>query len=433
MTSGGVSAWAMLLGRLAGRLWVRVALFALLAVAGAALAGLFEHRIPAGLRDRFTTGSLLPILTILASGMLAVSTFSLNVMVSAHNAAARQTTPRVHRVLLADTTTQTVLAVFIGAFVYALSAIILIRSGFYPEGAGVLLLAMTVAVVVLVVLSLLRWIDHLSDLGSMDATLAAIEDATRGCLLRSRRLPALGGVVAEAGPPAPSAAKADAGRTLPGGAQPIAAPATGYVQFIDMRRIDALLGTAQISVRLVIRTGDYVIEGQVIGHARGLDDTSAQELARHLTIGPHRTFEQDAGYGLLVLSETASHALSPSINDPGTAIAVICAQERLLLEWAHARPQEGLPLFARISLPDVSRESMIENAFAGPARDGARQIEVVLRLQEALARLANAPDPALAAAARAMRAHARAHADLALPLASERARLRAANGDGGER
>ena len=118
----------MTLVELSRRLWLRVSLFALLAVLGAGVAILLEGRIPTYVQDRFTTESVMPILSILASGMLAVSTFSLNVMVTAHNAAAQQTTPRVHRILLADTTTQTALSVFIGAFVYALSAIILIKS-----------------------------------------------------------------------------------------------------------------------------------------------------------------------------------------------------------------------------------------------------------------------------------------------------------------
>jgi uncharacterized membrane protein len=71
---------------------------------------------------------------------------------------------------------------------------------------------------------------------------------------------------------------------------------------------------------------------------------------------------------------------------------------------------------------------MIENAFAGTAREGAGQIEVVLRLREALGRISQAADPALADAAREMRGRARDYADVALPLDSERQRLRATPG-----
>lgn len=403
---------AMTLLRLGRRLWLRVTLFALLAALASGLAILLEETIPAGLRDRFTSQSVMPILTILASGMLAVSTFSLNVMVSAHNAAASQTTPRVHRILLADTTTQTVLATFIGAFVYALSAIILYQAGFYPEGAAVLVLGFTVAVVVLVVLALLRWIHHLSDLGSMDATLDSVEAATRACLIRARRLPALG------------ARTLTPNTVVPADATPIPAPSTGYLQLIDMPAISDLPGAGQSGVYLTVRPGDYVTEGQTIGHAAGLAREQARAIGRCLTVDAHRTIEQDVTHGLLVLSETASRALSPGINDPGTAIAVICRLEKLLLGWAHASPDSAAPLFPRIFLPEIPRTAMIESAFAGTARDGAGLIEVALRLQDALRRLSAAPDPDLAEAAQAMARRAREHADLSLPLESDRARLR---------
>lgn len=411
-----LSTWAMTLLRFSRKLWLRVSLFALLAVLAAAVSILLEDQLPNALKDRFTTDSVMPILSILASGMLAVSTFSLNVMVTAHNAAAQQATPRVHRILLADTTTHTVLAVFIGAFVYALSSIILIKSNVYPEGSSVLVLGFTVAVVVLVVLALLRWIHHLSDLGSMDATLAATESAARACLIRSRRLPSMG------------AAVMTQETAIPAQASPITAPATGYVQFIDMPGLSERLKSDQTRVYLYARPGDYVIEGQTIGHATGLKTNETETIARRYTIGRHRTFEQDASYGLLVLSETASRALSPGINDPGTAIAVICRQEKLLLEWAHASPKETTPLFPRAFLPDTSRRAMIENAFGGAARDGAGQIEVALRLRDALARIADAPDGTLAEAAHAMSSRALDYADAALPLDSERKRLREAPG-----
>ncbi|GAW33070.1 hypothetical protein RA2_00106 [Roseovarius sp. A-2] len=411
-----LSTWAMILLRFSRKLWLRVSLFALLAVLAAAVSILLEDQIPAALKDRFTTDSVMPILSILASGMLAVSTFSLNVMVTAHNAAAQQATPRVHRILLADTTTHTALAVFIGAFVYALSSIILIKSNVYPEGSSVLVLGFSVAVVVLVVLALLRWIHHLSDLGSMDATLAATEAAARACLVRTRRLPSLGAVVMTQD------------TVIPAHATPLTAHATGYVQFIDMPGISERLKSEQTRVYLYARPGDYVIEGQSIGHATGLKDRETETITRRFTIGPHRTFEQDTSYGLLVLSETASRALSPGINDPGTAIAVICRQEKLLLDWAHADPKEISPLFPRIFLPDISRHAMIENAFGGAARDGAGQIEVALRLRDALGRIADAPDTDLAKAAREMSTRALAYADAALPLDSERTRLREASG-----
>ncbi|MDH3263796.1 MAG: DUF2254 domain-containing protein, partial [Paracoccaceae bacterium] len=116
--------WTLL--RFARRVWVRVTLIAVLALVAAGAAPLLQGYIPESFALRIGANAVRPILNVLATSMLAVTTFSLSVMVAAHRAASDQVTPRTHRLLLADTTTQTVLATFLGAFLYALASIVLI-------------------------------------------------------------------------------------------------------------------------------------------------------------------------------------------------------------------------------------------------------------------------------------------------------------------
>ncbi|SNT02069.1 hypothetical protein [Antarctobacter heliothermus] len=61
------------LRRISRILWVRVALLSALSVIAALSAELLGPLIPDGPRDRFTASATLPILTILANGMLAVN------------------------------------------------------------------------------------------------------------------------------------------------------------------------------------------------------------------------------------------------------------------------------------------------------------------------------------------------------------------------
>ena len=405
----------MILLRVSRRLWVRVALMALLSVVAAVAAMYIEDFIPKDLRDRFQPDTVMPILTILASGMLAVSTFSLNVMVSAHNAAAAQATPRAHRILLADTTTQSVLATFIGAFVYALTSIILLRAGLDGGGSSVTVLIFTVAVVVLVILALLRWIDHLSDLGSMDATLRMTEAEARASLQLTRRAPAL------------RASTLTAETLIPTEATPIPSPRSGYLQFIDVAHMHEAIKKSEARIYIHTAPGQFLLTGQPVAYATGLTEKQGKAMQNSLTIGQHRTFEQDATYGLLVLSEIASRALSPGINDPGTAIDVIARQERLLWNWAGAEEAKGDPKFPRIFVPELSRNEMIQSAFSSTARDGADTIEVTCRLLHALRVLQDAPDPALAKAAARMSETARQYAEEALTLKSEKETMRQAH------
>lgn len=397
--------------RLSRKLWVRVALMAGLALVAALATMLFEDTLPSGLRDRFGPGAVMPILTILASGMLAVSTFSLNVMVSAFRAAADQATPRAHRILLKDTTTQSVLAVFIGAFVYSLSAILLLKSGLHGEGTVTILMGVTAMIVVLVIVAMVRWIDHLSDLGSMDATLRVIEAQTRAGLRQSRARPGFG------------ARTLSADTVIPEDAKPLPAPASGFLQVVDLAAISKCLPGPAAHVYLTEEPGASVLKGQLIGYVAGLDEDALDAVQSALVIGDERTFEQDVTFGLLILSESASRALSPGVNDPGTAIDVIARLERLLWAWAQTPPEDTALEHPQVYLPKLEPKSLISEAFAGIARDGSGQIEVVERLLKALTALQDSPEDELNSAARDMAALTRAHAEHGLVLDQEKARI----------
>jgi uncharacterized membrane protein len=414
-----ISKTLLVILRISRMLWVRVTLMACLAVVASFTAMLLDTIIPDTLRQRFTPDTVMPILTILASGMLAVSTFSLNVMVTAHNVAAAQATPRAHRILLADTTTQTVLATFIGAFVYALTSIILLQAELHDPGTSVAVLVFTVVVVVLVILAMLRWIDHLSDLGSMDKTLHDTEAEARSSLMRTRETPAL------------RANALTPDTVMPQQMQPILSPRSGYLQFIDLRRMSACLRDNGARIYIHAPPGRFVLEGTPLAYATGLDGEGLDTIKDCLTIGDHRTFEQDAAYGLLVMSEIASRALSPGINDPGTAIDVISRQERLLWAWANTPVTNREPIFPRIFVPDTSPVQLIEGAFASTARDGAGLVEVASRLQIALGALAKGPDTDLAGAAREMAARALAYSEKALVLEEDKKKVRARQSAGG--
>ncbi|RYD31608.1 MAG: DUF2254 domain-containing protein, partial [Verrucomicrobiaceae bacterium] len=74
---------------------------------------------------------------------------------------------------------------------------------------------------------------------------------------------------------------------------------------------------------------------------------------------------------------------SPAVNDPGTAIAVIGAQVRLLTKWADSAREEREILYARLEAPELRPEDLLEDAFSPTSRDGAAMFEVGNRLQKA--------------------------------------------------
>tara|TARA_R100001143_G_scaffold17938_1_gene19685 strand:+ start:2260 stop:2826 length:567 start_codon:yes stop_codon:yes gene_type:complete len=115
------------------KLWVRVLIMGLLAVLSLLLSMLIERWIPQSLATYLTGSAADRLLSIIANAMLAVTTFSLSVMVTVYRSTSTQWTPRIHRLIVQDRTTQNTLAVFIGAYVYALIAIILRELGVFDD------------------------------------------------------------------------------------------------------------------------------------------------------------------------------------------------------------------------------------------------------------------------------------------------------------
>ncbi|SLN12064.1 hypothetical protein PSA7680_00180 [Pseudoruegeria aquimaris] len=398
-------------------LWVRVALMSALAVVAALSALLLDPLLPATTQERFSAQTILPVLTILANGMLAVATFSLGVMVSSHRTLAQQSTPRIHRLLLQDTSTQTMLATFIGAFVFALVAIILFNAGVYSPGGAVVVFVATLGVVLAIVLSLIRWIARLTRLGSLDDALDQAEAAAAETLAYAHRMPRLGA--------RPVAAAAGEGRFT----ETYGAPASGYLQRIDMDGLQEMAAAQERELLLLARPGDLVLSGQPFAKATG--PMPGCDPAACFEIASSRSHDQDPRYAVQALGETASRALSPGINDPGTALEVIARLERLFWDWAQLEAEEDPPRHGRLYLHEMDKGQLLAAGFHSIARDGAGFVEVQCHLVEALSTLRGQLSASADEAIAQMLDEIGERAEAALTTTAEKARLRAALGRSG--
>lgn len=380
-----IARWRWLLNQLTKRLWFRATLFSLLGVATALLAVVFKDYIPESLPARIGADAVDKILGIIASSMLAVTTFSLSTMVTAYGAASSGVTPRATTLVMEDTTTQNALATFIGSFLFSLVGIIALSTGAYGKQGRVLLFAVTIAVVILIVYTLLRWIDHLSKLGRVGETIDRVEQATIDAINSRTQWPHLGGVAY------PAEWK------IAACAQSITSHQTGYVQHIDVHALGVIAKASEIQVFLDILPGSFVHMGMTLAWIVSLNKeredelpACAEKIIAALTIGVRRTFEHDPRFGLSVLSEIASRALSPAVNDPGTAIDVIGRGVRSFTCWA--KPQAPSTKVdedcEQVYLHGLTVDDLFDDFFAPIARDGASLLEVDLRMMKALVSLA---------------------------------------------
>jgi uncharacterized membrane protein len=308
------------------QMWVRAVSVAVLGAAAAFVGVLLAPYIPDALARRFGSDSVDQILGILASSMLAVTTFSLAIAVQVYAAAANSATPRASRLLQEDRTTQNVLATFVGAFLFSLVGIIALNAGFYGERGRVVLFAVSVIVIALVVIALLRWISHLMSFGRIEDTLERVERTATKALESRAREPFLGGR-SWSGEPAD-------------GVCALSPEAIGYVQHIDVAALAECAEEVDGEIWLADLPGGFAFPEYPLLYLGGatVSDELASKLRSAFTIKNARSFDQDPRFGLVVLSEIASRALSSSVNDPGTAIDVIGRLQRVLSRWQESRP-----------------------------------------------------------------------------------------------
>jgi uncharacterized membrane protein len=404
--------WAIL--QISRKLWVKAALFCVLAIVTALLAILLKPYIPADLTTTIGADAVDQILSIIASSMLAVTTFSLGTMVAAYSAAANSATPRATKLLIEDATTHNVLATFIGSFLFALVGLVTLRTGAYGEQGRVVLFVATIAVIVIIVVTLLRWIEHLTKLGRISDTIDRVEEATLKSLRDRIRHPFLG------------CHPLDADK-IPEDAHFVAGEEIGYVQYIDIAALEELAEKSDTDFYILALPGTFCDPTRsLLAANKRMDDDQIDTVSKCFVIGSRRTFDQDPRFGLCVLAEIASRALSPAVNDSGTAIDVIGCNFRALSLWLQSsdKRRSAEVKFCRLYAPGLTDDDLFDDAFAPIARDGANTVEVELRLQKALLSLSKISNGAALGPARQQSALALAHAKNSLTVESEKNRVR---------
>ena len=210
---------------------------------------------------------------------------------------------------------------------------------------------------------------------------------------------------------------------IPTAVRAVLAPCSGYVQLLDVDGFQRCLAGAG-AMYILRGPGKHVLEGQPLAQVSGdVSPEVLEELARKFLIGDRRSFEQDPVFGLHVMSEIGSKALSPGVNDAGTAIETIAGIQELLWGYAQARAVCDVR-HPQVFVPVPLTQTLFEAAFGAIARDGAGQIEVALKLRKALKNLAMSEDAGTARSAHEMAALALSYGNAALPLEAEKARLR---------
>ncbi|MFP4563342.1 MAG: DUF2254 domain-containing protein [Spirochaetia bacterium] len=329
--------------------------------------------------------SIETLLTIMASSMLVIATLAVGAMVSAYASASSTATPRTFRLVIADDLTQNALSTFLGAFIFSIVGLTSVKNDFYGKTGVFVVFALTVLVFGTVILTFVRWVDRIARLGRLGMTIDMVEKAAARSLQRRGEALYLHGVPVKT-------------TRLTG--KPVFACSAGYIQQVDVASLQNWAEKAGGRVVVKALSGDFVAPGDVLAYARAEADGESEvdygPVAQSFVVRNERQFDDDPRFGLVVLSEIAGRALSPAVNDPGTAVDILGALVRLFILWNECGPAAAKagPKYDLVEVPAISERDMFDDAFTAIARDGAGTVEVAVRLQEALrilAQIGNVP------------------------------------------
>jgi len=188
----------------------------------------------------------------------------------------------------------------------------------------------------------------------------------------------------------------DVGPTIPvSGEAAVQSVVSGYIRFIDTKRLVELAKSYRVAVLVLRRVGHFVPAGLPllnVSKPERLSPENHAELARVFDIGPSRTLQQDIEYGVLQIVDIALKAISPAVNDPTTAINCIDQLSRILIRFASRESPESvlydLPGVVRTQIPWIGFDQLLCSAFDQIRHYAKGDIAVSLRLLRALGDLA---------------------------------------------
>ena len=357
--------------RIREHLWFRPFLFCLISVAGALVA----HQADGiGINDivpDIEKDSIGDLLDIISASMLVISTFAVASMLSAFSSASNTATPRSFKIVVTDDVSQNALSIFIGAFIYSIVATVALDNGYYDKAGRFTLFIFTLILFAIVILTFLRWVDRISRLGRLEHTIQQVETVAGKSLSAYIKNPNLKALPINGTFPRENTVLADS---------------VGYIQHINLEDLQSLAEELGLKIRLNCIPGKFVHTNFAVAHFikdKEVDiDQIHERINDTILVGQTRVFDDDPRYGLISLTEIASRALSPGINDPGTAIQIIGSHEKLFFLWQ--KDNESCNKvevdYNRIEVPKISMEDFFNDAFRPIARDGADNVEVMMRL-----------------------------------------------------
>ena len=332
------------------------------------------------------------ILAGIAASIMTVVSIVFAILLMTLTLASMQFSPRIIVSFSRDRVTQWTLGIFLGTFSYCMAALPAARSLPHPFAPVATVLGAMLLALVCVGL-LLFFIHHISQAISVNHIvdrIAAETEAMIDEIMPRPHHPDHSHHVKNAAPLRPNPSEVA-----------VLSHVSGYIRFIDQKRLVAVAKHYHVTIRVLRRVGHFVPSGiplVMVSKGNRLTPDGTAELLAAFDCGPTRTLQQDVEFGVLQIVDVALKAISPAVNDPTTAISCVDQLSRILIRFASREPPEDLlydpPGIVRASIGWIHFERLLEAAFEQIRMYSKTDVAVSLRLLRALGDIAaSTPDP----------------------------------------
>ena len=275
------------------------------------------------------------VLSAISGSLITVIATSFSLTIVTFVLASGQYTPRLLKSLTSDRGLQIVLGSYIATFVYSLLVLRIIRES--ESGGRTFIPVISVSLAVLFALAcvglLIYFIQHVTNLIQPSTIFQRIHDETMQPIselddLLDRPRARTKGLEDR---PAP--------QSLPTGVPCVVrSRKAGYVQRLN---VDAIVDAVAVGgetrvIEIPFGPGHFVSSGLPLvrvwpARKAGLKPDAEDEAREAFTFGKERAFEHDFTFGLRQLTDIALAGLSPSFNDPTTAMQAMDRTEDILI------------------------------------------------------------------------------------------------------
>lgn len=264
------------------------------------------------LKDASTARS---IISVIAAGILSLTVFSFTMVMVILNQAASQMSNRVIDKMIGNRFQQIVLGFYIGTIVYSLfllSAIRDVDSGIYVPALSTYLL---IAFAIIDIFLFIYFLHYITQSVKYAIIINRIHSQTQKALKATCRLTTN-----------PQDVKVLEGMS-------VYTTKAGIYQGFNKDNLLSIAEKEDCTFSFLYASGSYLLKDVPllqIHPAKNVDEDTIKDILFNIIINTEESIDNNMYYGFRQLTEVAIKALSPGINDPGTAVESLRALAELL-------------------------------------------------------------------------------------------------------